>query len=61
MNLYFDVASAGLKLTVIGSSKPDAVHAKYPDVAVCPVDDVIDHPDGVDKFNPLRFILAILD
>jgi predicted dehydrogenase len=34
-----------LALTVVGSSRPDAVHADYPDMLVCPTADAAIHPD----------------
>jgi predicted dehydrogenase len=35
----------GLRLTVVGSSKPDVVHADIPEVTVCAAEDVTTHPD----------------
>jgi predicted dehydrogenase len=35
----------GMELTVIGSSKGDAVHADYPGATVCAADGVPSHPD----------------
>jgi predicted dehydrogenase len=35
----------GLALTVVGSSRPEAVHADLPDVEVCPAEDVIARRD----------------
>ncbi len=35
----------GLKVTVVGSTRRDAVLADFPDVAVCPAEEVTAHPD----------------
>jgi predicted dehydrogenase len=35
----------GLQLAVVGSSKPDVVHADLPGVTVCAAEDVTTHPD----------------
>ena len=38
-------ATPGLALTVVGSSKPDAVHTAIPEATVCDAVDVPTHPD----------------